>query len=1148
MAFSLGAVVSCKDYDDDINALEGDVAALQDALDQLNGAGNLLTENEFQQAVADATGEQISSLKGAIEALIAAGGASDAIKEQVAAQLEALGFTQELVAALGDQARIAAMLDFQDKVLAALKANGFEGEDALNNAFKAVAAARDGLGGLTPADLEKLHNLLENGLGEGISVLGFGALKSLAYVPEWYDNGNPAVLFLYLNGVPDDNDPKTPTINFNPTTDVFGMSATKDLTFRINPSHADIEEGIEWSFLNRAMKETRAADPDQFDLVSKVGDPGISGGFATFSVVGNPDERLNVDGDGVAKFDYPGLALNEDTATDTNNDGIYAYQKYTADYIALQAKNADAETDQLIASDYIKTWFKQSYAFIGDKKKWDNRAKDNLRGEDIRNYDFSRALQHLKGGLALTPSDVNADIASTMPGAYPLDSISFSIPYITNGKPTQVKLDTLVFASVWDENGGDYGTFSGKKRITMDEAGFKDYYYEFENVSWTPNEEGTNTATTDPTDQSYFISNPTKANGNVVEVLQGTAAINRTPIFKVNLRSGGANDLVLATHWFKVQITEAPIVPISIPPIVVYKPIGYLDLYTALVATPGKPGIPATGRNAYDKYYNVASGSSYYGVAVTGDGATDRKYALASDVVAEGAWSDPHYTDSLLVTWEKMNAIYTQLGVSHQQFINNYNDPMLSFDRPVEHDVMNPHALLADKGIIDFTSFQAGQNTGTVPVQIYIHPETRFGKHTWYVNFTPKATSSYPALKIPVEFSLAPPSKPAFNPNYVANSTTANAMTVTKGKILSTDNLYHMQATFEESFYMQPWVNAVVDSIVPISDATNKMMLVAANAGVNVEGYGTTVPWAAADFQVTGYQTHVFAFDFSATGKDSGWVPSYNTTTANDATNEKGETIANAGQIDAVTAPSWPSNTGSTQPAATADQRNVYNFRGQDIMLKKPISDDQWTFNVVFRSTYENMEVVDIRWKFQFQNPIELALKPIELATEGQPDVKSTQRYVDVKFLGEPIVTSGYDNLVDTTLAKRYSVGGAATNPADTVMVNKFTWAINYTLPLMVQEGITAGDGTTGVDALYFSSADATKVGSDDVYDSTVNYYGTANTTPYNSIFWQNAGSKLLNDLPLKDAYSVTVSAGSPTPYATRTASSDITLKKTTMF
>ena len=155
------------------------------------------------------------------------------------------------------------------------------------------------------------------------------------------------------------------------------------------------------------------------------------------------------------------------------------------------------------------------------------------------------------------------------------------------------------------------------------------------------------------TNQNAFI----ELDGSKLTVLQGTAAIDRRPLIKVTLKST-LNDAVLATGYIKFTIVREPTVP----------------------ATP--------------KTYTFDGGTIQYASLFKG-------HAVIAD----------NKTD-IVVSWTRMNQIYTELGMSHNQFSTIYN--------------VTPTAVPADQGMggIVRSTEQPDVDSYAIKYQITLSPSS----------------------------------------------------------------------------------------------------------------------------------------------------------------------------------------------------------------------------------------------------------------------------------------------------------------------------------------------------------------------------------------------------------------------------------------
>ena len=186
------------------------------------------------------------------------------------------------------------------------------------------------------------------------------------------------------------------------------------------------------------------------------------------------------------------------------------------------------------------------------------------------------------------------------------------------------------------------------------------------------------------TDQNAFVS----LSGSKLTVLQGTAAIDRRPLIKVTLKST-VNEAVLATGYIKFTIVREATVP----------------------PTP--------------KTYTFDGGTKQYaslfnGVAIIADNKTD-----------------------IIVDWTKMNQIYTELGLSHNEFNSIYGPATMTF-------------APADQGMGGIVISANQPDVDSYAMKYQITPLAKFGTTTVTYTFTPTNTA-YPVLNFVFTYNIAKP-------------------------------------------------------------------------------------------------------------------------------------------------------------------------------------------------------------------------------------------------------------------------------------------------------------------------------------------------------------------------------------------------------
>jgi hypothetical protein len=225
------------------------------------------------------------------------------------------------------------------------------------------------------------------------------------------------------------------------------------------------------------------------------------------------------------------------------------------------------------------------------------------------------------------------------------------------------------------------------------------------------------------TDQNAFVS----LSGSKLTVLQGTAAIDRRPLIKVTLKST-LNDAVLATGYIKFTIVRQPTVP----------------------ATP--------------KTYTFDGGTIQYANLFKGH-----------------ATIDDNKTD-IVVSWTRMNQIYTELGLSHNQFSTIYN--------------VTPTAVPADEGMGGIVKSTEQPDVDSYAIKYQITPRAKFGLTTVTYTFTP-TNSAYPVLNFVFTYNIV---KPTLDKTILAGYRYNGSPTDVLTQGMNTGSGYKMQLYLGEAF------------------------------------------------------------------------------------------------------------------------------------------------------------------------------------------------------------------------------------------------------------------------------------------------------------------------------------------------------------
>jgi hypothetical protein len=225
------------------------------------------------------------------------------------------------------------------------------------------------------------------------------------------------------------------------------------------------------------------------------------------------------------------------------------------------------------------------------------------------------------------------------------------------------------------------------------------------------------------TNQNAFI----ELDGSKLTVLQGTAAIDRRPLIKVTLKST-LNDAVLATGYIKFTIVREPTVP----------------------ATP--------------KTYTFDGGTIQYaslfkGRAEIADNKTD-----------------------IVVSWTRMNQIYTELGMSHNQFRSIYN--------------VTPTAVPTDEGKGDIVISREQPDVDSYAIKYQITPLAKFGPTTVTYKFTP-SNKAYPVLNFVFTYNIV---KPTLDKTILAGYRYNGSPTDVLTQGMNTESGYKMQLYLGEAF------------------------------------------------------------------------------------------------------------------------------------------------------------------------------------------------------------------------------------------------------------------------------------------------------------------------------------------------------------
>lgn len=226
------------------------------------------------------------------------------------------------------------------------------------------------------------------------------------------------------------------------------------------------------------------------------------------------------------------------------------------------------------------------------------------------------------------------------------------------------------------------------------------------------------------TNQNAFI----ELNGSKLTVLQGTAAIDRKPLIKVTLKST-LNDAVLAVAYIKFTIVRQATVP----------------------PTP--------------KTYTFNGGTIQYanlfkGMAAIADNKTD-----------------------IVVDWVKMNQIYTEIGMTHNEFQTIYGS-------------ITPTVLPINEGMGRLVKSTKAPNVDSYAMKYQITPLAKFGQTTVTYTFTP-TNEAYPVLNFVFTYNIV---KPTLDKTILAGYRYNGSPTDVLTQGMNTGDGYKMQLYLGEAF------------------------------------------------------------------------------------------------------------------------------------------------------------------------------------------------------------------------------------------------------------------------------------------------------------------------------------------------------------
>lgn len=285
--------------------------------------------------------------------------------------------------------------------------------------------------------------------------------------------------------------------------------------------------------------------------------------------------------------------------------------------------------------------------------------------------------------------------------------------------------------------------------VLMSSLNYEDYDFKFENISYVGSDA--------VTDQSYFV----KLEGSKFTPNQGVSGINRKPIFYVQMFDKETGN-ILAECYIKFQI-EREVAPVEQPKkeiSIEAKEYNYNELFTE---------------------------------------AGDRYEAMGEEING--------------YTWEQMNALYNELGLDHNTFLEAYNAATVK-------TVVNGEE--SGKAAI-FTNNFNHINVDSYAFALTVNPYSKFGENTAVTTITP-ADATKPILVINWKWNVIKPTlvlDVIEGYRYQGSTTTA----LTKGMFVERDeagaplNLYMMRIYIGEAYNYAPALQEIFGN----GDEANKV-------------------------------------------------------------------------------------------------------------------------------------------------------------------------------------------------------------------------------------------------------------------------------------------------------------------------------------
>ena len=428
-------------------------------------------------------------------------------------------------------------------------------------------------------------------------------------------------------------------------------SVTGDINaaYRVNPSNVDITKP-EWSLVARTYEvTTRAAEGDITNLfnineVTKYG----AGALKVNASLSNPiSAHLSKEGVlTVCAGDNPIAGVKYDGQGQIRYNGFFSHVSLCGYTMDEKDNKVEVYSDPAVLVPSFR---------VARLENLKDVVKDDVTSH--KNYPYDDLVE-----MFINDNADNYD-------ADAFDLVS-DIDYKAHH---EIVYDAKVKTNLYDLAGVRVHDNAAGKCYTLDELGYTNYEYKFYNMPY-------NGGTDDPTDQSKFIK--IEKNGDIT-VLQGTAAIGRTPIVYVQVVDKTTHALI-ANGYIKLQIKKdnsAYVFP-------------EIDL----------------GTFNYNELFDNATSTEH----------------------PEGYKTVP------FMTWQEMNKHYEAMGLSHDEFKFIY--------RNVNCGIMDAEEKDYD-WTLPTTAFEPLIKSGNWDVDTYVFaanltPYSKFGENVFYIVFDPTTYGS----------------------------------------------------------------------------------------------------------------------------------------------------------------------------------------------------------------------------------------------------------------------------------------------------------------------------------------------------------------------------------------------------------------------